>query len=68
MCKLLLHKQISLTRRLVETRYCAHMEPSRPIETDIVLLGAGHAHVEVLRRFAMRPEPGRNRKAATAQL
>src|ERR1700709_2075172 len=34
------------------------MQPSRPIETDIVLLGAGHAHVEVLRRFAMRPEPG----------
>ena len=24
---------------------------------DIVLLGAGHAHVEVLRRFAMQPEP-----------
>ena len=23
-----------------------------------MLLGAGHAHVEVLRRFAMRPEPG----------
>ena len=34
------------------------MQPVRPIETDIVLLGAGHAHVEVLRRFAMRPEPG----------
>ena len=34
------------------------MHPSRPVETDIVLLGAGHAHVEVLRRFAMRPEPG----------
>ena len=34
------------------------MQPSRPVETDIVLLGAGHAHVEVLRRFAMRPEPG----------
>ena len=34
------------------------MQPSRPIETDIVLLGAGHAHLEVLRRFAMRPEPG----------
>jgi selenide,water dikinase len=34
------------------------MQPSRPIQTDIVLLGAGHAHVEVLRRFAMRPEPG----------
>jgi selenide, water dikinase len=34
------------------------MHPSGPIHTDIVLLGAGHAHVEVLRRFAMRPEPG----------
>src|SRR5664279_950208 len=34
------------------------MLPTRPVETDIVLLGAGHAHVEVLRRFAMRPEPG----------
>jgi selenide,water dikinase len=26
--------------------------------TDLVLLGAGHAHVEVLRRFALRPDPG----------
>jgi selenide,water dikinase len=34
------------------------MRSTGPIETDIVLLGAGHAHVEVLRRFAMRPEPG----------
>ncbi|MGD0102469.1 MAG: selenide, water dikinase SelD [Rhodopila sp.] len=34
------------------------MQPSQPVETDIVLLGAGHAHVEVLRRFAIRPEPG----------
>ena len=34
------------------------MQSPRPIETDIVLLGAGHAHLEVLRRFAMRPEPG----------
>src|SRR3978361_776759 len=34
------------------------MQPSRPIDTDIVLLGAGHAHVEVLRRFAVHPEPG----------
>ena len=34
------------------------MQPRAPISTDIVLLGAGHAHVEVLRRFAMRPEPG----------
>ena len=29
-----------------------------PIATDLILLGAGHAHVEVLRRFAMRPQPG----------
>ena len=34
------------------------MQPKLPITTDIVLLGAGHAHLEVLRRFAMRPEPG----------
>ena len=34
------------------------MQPRGPIETDIVLLGAGHAHVEVLRRFAKRPESG----------
>src|SRR5579862_6746567 len=34
------------------------MQPKGPIETDILLLGAGHAHVEVLRRFAMRPEKG----------
>jgi selenide,water dikinase len=34
------------------------MQSSRPVDTDIVLLGAGHAHVEVLRRFALRPEPG----------
>ena len=26
-------------------------QPSGPVETDTVLLGAGHAHVEVLRRF-----------------
>jgi selenide, water dikinase len=34
------------------------MQSRAPITTDLVLLGAGHAHVEVLRRFAMRPEPG----------
>ena len=34
------------------------MQPPAPITTDIVLLGAGHAHVEVLRRFAMRPQAG----------
>jgi selenide,water dikinase len=34
------------------------MRPTGPIETDIALLGAGHAHVEVLRRFALNPWPG----------
>jgi selenide,water dikinase len=34
------------------------MRSAGPITTDIVLLGAGHAHVEVLRRFALRPERG----------
>ncbi|MBV9248076.1 MAG: selenide, water dikinase SelD, partial [Acetobacteraceae bacterium] len=28
-----------------------------PPEIDLVLLGAGHTHVEVLRRFALRPAP-----------
>ena len=36
----------------------AGMQPQALITTDLVLLGAGHAHVEVLRRFAMRREPG----------
>ena len=34
------------------------MQSRVPVATDLILLGAGHAHVEVLRRFAMRPEPG----------
>ena len=34
------------------------MQSFAPVETDIVLLGAGHAHVEVLRRFAMHPQSG----------
>ncbi len=34
------------------------MTPTTPILKDVVLLGAGHAHVAVLRRFAMRPMQG----------
>lgn len=34
------------------------MQPLTPALTDLVLLGAGHAHVEVLRRFARQPERG----------
>src|ERR1700677_1805510 len=34
------------------------MRSGTDVMTDLVLLGAGHAHVEVLRRFALRPAPG----------
>ncbi|MEZ5851354.1 MAG: selenide, water dikinase SelD [Hyphomicrobiaceae bacterium] len=34
------------------------MEPQAPVRKRIVLVGGGHAHVTVLRAFAMRPEPG----------
>ena len=30
----------------------------QPVLRDIVLVGGGHTHVGVLKRFAMRPEPG----------
>ncbi|MGA1586305.1 MAG: selenide, water dikinase SelD [Burkholderiaceae bacterium] len=34
------------------------LTPQTPTARDVVLVGGGHAHVQVLRAFAMRPMPG----------
>lgn len=33
-------------------------QPERPVLRDIALVGGGHSHVGVLKRFAMNPIPG----------
>ncbi len=34
------------------------MTPVTPVQRELLLVGGGHAHVSVIRRFGMRPVPG----------
>ncbi len=34
------------------------MKTNEPYLRDLLLIGGGHAHVQVIRRFGMKPEPG----------
>lgn len=34
------------------------MKSDQPYLRDLLLIGGGHAHVQVMRRFGMKPEPG----------
>ena len=46
----------SIERRVIGDQDSA--STPRPVDTDVVLVGGGHSHVEVMRRFAMSPLPG----------
>lgn len=34
------------------------MKPKNPANQDLLLIGGGHAHVQLVKMFAMQPEPG----------